>query len=97
LEIPAPDHSKVLVQVCSRVTTPERCPSLVNSQGSTEGEFTDTNQLEDKLCNHLKGSLESAYSEICSFKQLIEEQRLALNEYKNLLSDVENTAAELTY
>jgi len=36
------------------------------------------------------------YNEICSLKQLIYEQRLALNECKSLLSDVENTAADFT-
>jgi len=79
LEIPIPDHSKVSIPVCSKASTPERCLSLVSSQGS---EFTDANQSEDKLYSDLKKSLECANSKICFLKQLIEEQRLALTELK---------------
>jgi len=73
LEIPAPDHSKVSVPVCSRATTSERCPSLVSSQEITEGELLFV-LISQKISSAMtKGILDQSWQDIlivndCSLK-----------------------------
>ena len=83
----------------SKASTPAEthgsCLSLAGSQGSVIEQSTEP-VLVDENPHRAQGSLEDANTEICTLRQWVEEQKLIIQESKQLLFDTGEKTAELS-